>query len=177
MVKYENSKIYKLYNNISNDVYYGSTCSALSRRLSEHKSHYKSYTEGKGHYVTSFKLFENNAIVGIVLVENVSVTNKDELHKKEREYIESNECLNKNIPSRTSQEYNKTYREYNKIEIANWKKTRIVCDKCGCQTDKVNKASHQKTQKCISASITSETISVTTEADELNYRLSNLTVQ
>lgn len=194
MPDYTNGKIYKLYCNTSNDIYYGSTTTLLATRLAKHKSAYKSYTEGKGAYYSSFKLFENiNAVVGIVLVENVSVQNKEQLHARERFYIENNECLNKVIPNRTSKQYYqdninqikesiKDYYESNKNIILEkqkaYQKIKINCNKCGCESSKGGILKHQKSSKCLSASsITSEIISVSTEQDELNYRLSNLTVE
>ena len=40
----------------------------------------------------------------IVLIENYPCNNKEELHRRERYHIESNECINKRIPTRTPKE-------------------------------------------------------------------------
>ena len=46
MSKYEKSKIYKIVSNCNSElVYYGSTYTTLSRRLSNHKGKYKSYSQ------------------------------------------------------------------------------------------------------------------------------------
>ena len=52
------------------------------------------------------------------LVEKVECADKSELHRRERFYIESNECVNKNIPGRTKNEYIAAHRE----EISKQKK-------------------------------------------------------
>tara|TARA_R110002012_G_scaffold263018_1_gene445521 strand:+ start:78 stop:464 length:387 start_codon:yes stop_codon:yes gene_type:complete len=55
----------------------------------------------------------------IILVENINCNSKEELLKKERWYIENNECVNKRIPGRT----NKQYYQENKEKIAKLAKT------------------------------------------------------
>jgi len=42
----------------------------------------------------------------ITLVEKYRCETKDELHARERYYIENNKCVNKVIPTRTTKEYN-----------------------------------------------------------------------
>ena len=99
---YKNSKIYKIVNdNIPNKVYYGSTCSTLTKRLFWHKSHKD----------CSSRILLDKKGYQIILVESFKCNNKDELRKKERWYIENNECVNINIPGRTQKEYQKTNEE------------------------------------------------------------------
>ena len=50
--KYQKSKIYKLVSNSSELVYYGSTYTKLSKRLSGHKTAYKRYLNGKKNYIS-----------------------------------------------------------------------------------------------------------------------------
>jgi hypothetical protein len=116
MVNYQDGKIYKLVG--SGLTYYGSTTQRLSQRKAEHKK--KSYSNKR--------LFELGD-VDIVLVEAFPCNNKEELHARERYYIENNECVNKNIPTRTDKEYKefnkdkyKEYREHNKNKIKSKKK-------------------------------------------------------
>jgi len=105
MVNYQLGKIYKIVCNITGLIYIGSTCEpTLARRLSKHKSNYSDYLKNKGHFITSFKILENNNFE-IILIENVVCENKDELHKRERYNIENNECVNITIPGRTNEEY------------------------------------------------------------------------
>lgn len=104
MSNYSKAKIYKIVNdNIPNKVYYGSTCSSLSRRLYQHKSF--------NNKCTSRILLEKEGYK-IILVEWYPCNNKDELKKKERWYIENNECVNKHIPGRTYKEYYETNKEH-----------------------------------------------------------------
>ena len=117
--KYKNAKIYKIVSNINDDVYYGSTTErTLARRLAQHVQEYKKYIKNnpKVHYTTSFKLIETNDY-DIVLVEQVSCNSREELHRRERFYIENNTCVNKVIPGRTRKEYRidnrKKIKEYN----------------------------------------------------------------
>ena len=115
MPEYVNSKIYKIVCNTSKLVYIGSTTEpTLARRLAGHVSSYKFYLKGKRNFVSSFEILENNNFE-IVLLENVNCNCRDELRKKEREYIEINTCVNRNIPSRKQdQDYFKKYYEVNK---------------------------------------------------------------
>jgi len=47
----------------------------------------------------------------IELVENYSCETKHELHKRERFYIDNNECINHVIPTRTQKEYSELHKE------------------------------------------------------------------
>ena len=114
MSKYQNSKVYKIVSNCNPElVYYGSTYTTLSRRLSGHKGHYKLYLKEKYNYVTSFELLKLEHFE-IILVESYPCDNVEELRKRERYYIENNLCVNKFIPSRTDKERHKIYYENNK---------------------------------------------------------------
>jgi len=108
--KYQKSKIYKLVSNSSELVYYGSTYTKLSKRLSGHKTAYKRYLNGKKNYITSYKLMELGD-AQIILVENFPCNNIEELIARERYYIESNPCVNKVIPGRTKKEYHEVNKE------------------------------------------------------------------
>ena len=111
MVNYQNGKIYKIVCNKTNLVYYGSTTKQyLSERLTYHRSNYKRYLNKQYHFISSFKVLENNDY-NIILVEIFKCNSKDELLQKERFYIENNSCVNKNIPSRTQKEYNEINKE------------------------------------------------------------------
>jgi hypothetical protein len=114
MKDYQLGKIYKLVSPIGL-IYIGASCEpTLARRKTKHKADYHRYVAQKRGYVTSFKLYEedeNN--VEIILVEKYPCNDKDELHKRERYWIEQTNCVNKVIPSRTSNEY---YQD-NKVKI------------------------------------------------------------
>ena len=116
-----NAKIYKLVCNITGDTYYGSTIKSLKHRLSEHKSNYKRYLNGKYRYTTSFKIIENGDY-RIKLVEDYRCMNRKQLESIERVYIEGYPCINKCVVGRTRKEINKAYRENNKDKIKEYGK-------------------------------------------------------
>ena len=126
----EYARIYKL-NSTNGLVYYGSTTQKhLSNRLSCHKTKAKNNSD----QYTSHLLFADGAEVVITLVENVeNCKDKYELQARERWHIQNNQCVNKNVPNRTQQEwaeankeemkeYYKKYYEQNKERIAEQKK-------------------------------------------------------
>ena len=45
--KYQKGKIYKILNNKTDKIYIGSTTSALSQRLAQHKVKHKKYLKGE----------------------------------------------------------------------------------------------------------------------------------
>ena len=127
MNKYENGKIYRLVCNITNKNYYGSTTQLLSKRLYDHKKNYIYYLKSNKKYLTSFEIIKEDNF-DIVLVELFNCSCKMELEKRERFYIENNQCVNKYIPTRTQEEYKETnkykentkkYREINKDKLKN----------------------------------------------------------
>ena len=104
MVNYQQGKIYRIVSNITGKQYIGSTAEPrLSRRLVFHRSAYKQYIQGKITHTTSFEIIEQGNYE-ILLVENFPCENKDRLHARERHFIETMECVNKVIPTRTRQE-------------------------------------------------------------------------
>lgn len=106
MVKYENAKIYIIVDNAKGNIYIGSTWEpTLAKRLAKHVGNYKDYKNDKYHYVTLFDIIKIGDY-NIILLEHVEICkSKDELHARERYYIENNECVNKCMPTRTKQEY------------------------------------------------------------------------
>jgi hypothetical protein len=106
VVDYSKGKIYKLVSP-SGLIYVGSTCEpTIAIRKAKHKSNFKGWKNGKSNFVTSFKLFEEDEDnVVIVLIEEFPCENKMQLHKQERFYIETLDCVNKIIVGRTYKEY------------------------------------------------------------------------
>ena len=105
MPDYQKGKIYKLWSPQGNEIYIGSTINTLANRLGHHKK--------PSNNCNSKYLFENYTDVRIELIEEYPCNNKMELNKREGEHIRAKDCLNKQIPGRTRQEY----REANKEEI------------------------------------------------------------
>lgn len=103
MSKYENGKIYKLVNTIDDNIYVGSTHHSLIYRYQMHRSHAKGKNKNNRVYRHLNEVGFNN--VRIELIEAYPCTDKKELEKRERYWIETlKPTLNKNIPSRTFEE-------------------------------------------------------------------------
>ena len=137
MCDYSQGKIYKVFSPSKNISYYGSTTYDLQKRLINHIRKYKYYKDGKTNYVSVNDVLECDDAV-IELVENFSCNNKKELGDREGYYIKNNECINKNIPGRTQEEwklehkeqikqyqkeYQKEYRTNNKDYYNDYRKT------------------------------------------------------
>ena len=115
---YQLSKIYKIVCNVTGLCYIGSTTQRLlCQRLLQHIRDYNKWKRGKHNFITSFKILENGNYE-IILLDECPCETKDQLHKKERYWIGQNECVNRNIPSRTNQERHKVYQDVNKEQIA-----------------------------------------------------------
>lgn len=110
MPNYGDGKIYKIENNTNDLIYYGSTTVILCKRMAEHR--------GKHNNCMSKNLGVDLKFCRIILVENFSCNNKEELTAREAYYIRNFPCVNKNIPGRTSKEY----REDNKEKLNEKKK-------------------------------------------------------
>lgn len=115
MPDYQQGKIYRLVSNKTEDVYYGATTRTLTHRKNHHKSHLN---------CSSKKLFENDAVVTIILVEAFPCNNKNELKARELFYITNNPCINNNKPFISELnygiEYQKEYREAHKETISKY---------------------------------------------------------
>ena len=157
MVNYQNGKIYEVVNSINNKCYIGSTTQRLCVRMAGHRSNYKSC---KSSYSSKILFEEDYDNCKIILIENYPCDNKEQLHKRERHWVEQIDCLNKNIPSRTKDEiiqYQKEYREnhkqnqkeykiQNKQKIKEYKAQKYICQ-CGSITTINNKTQHIRTKK------------------------------
>jgi len=114
---YSNGKIYRLVCNVSGKQYIGSTTQPLSKRKNKHKTDFNHYKKGQFNYITSFMIIEGGNY-DIFLIENYPCQSKEQLHARERHFIETTECVNKYIPTRTKQEWTKD----NEEKIAEYKK-------------------------------------------------------
>ena len=103
MNKYKGGKIYKIIDNTNGNIYIGSTIQSLHKRKSQHKA------EGNKKCMSKFII--KNGDYDMVLIENYPCESKEELHIRERYYIENNDCINEMIPSRTGQEWYQINRE------------------------------------------------------------------
>jgi len=117
MPDYQKSKIYKLYSPLKNLVYIGSTTQAISQRLAEHISRKKNKT-----YDCASYLVLECEDYKIEILEEYPCNNKQQLLKKEGEYIRNNECVNRNISGQTRKEYWNTYYKNNQEHLKEYKK-------------------------------------------------------
>ena len=105
MPTYADGKIYCIRAPGTDEVYIGSTTRPLSERMASHRSHYKNWKGGKGHYVSSFKLIEMEGAY-IELIEDCPCDSKEQLNRREGEVIRASaNCINKSIAGRTMVEY------------------------------------------------------------------------
>jgi len=119
-IDYSKGKIYKIVCNITGLIYIGSTTKDyLKQRLTQHRNDYSRFLRGTQCYITSYEILKNDNY-DIILLESYPCNSKDELHARERYYIETLASVNKTIPGQTNKEYyekhkdkiNKTSREY-----------------------------------------------------------------
>lgn len=151
MPDYSKGKIYRLVCNITGKQYIGSTTNTFPQRLYGHKSEYNKWKEGGRHYYSSFQIVENGNFE-MVLIENYPCADKHELESRERYWIETLECVNMFIPTRTREECVKQYYQDHKAEIAEQKKdyrkrsVSVSCE-CGSSYKQYDVSKHLRTQK------------------------------
>ena len=107
MPDYKKSKIYKIVCNITGLTYYGSTVQSISKRIGGHRDDIKRNRGCKSGLVLAGSDYSYS------LVEECQCENKEQLLRRERFWVENNECVNKQIPGRTLAEW----REANKEKI------------------------------------------------------------
>ena len=160
MPDYQQSKIYKIINEeLKGLVYYGSTTQKLNYRFIKHKNL----------NCSSKALFSVGTPV-IILLEEYPCETKADLLKRERYWIENNECVNIEIPGRTQKETielkkqhyqdnkeiyklkNKKYRQDNNEKIKekrNEKRNEKTDCECGGKYIYSSKSRHIKSKKHI----------------------------
>lgn len=115
-----NSKytIYKLLCLKTGKTYIGSTKNKIGRRISGHRANYRQFVKGnkKYNYCSSFDVLKNNDYECKVLLEICGDDiNQAYIRKLERKYVEDELrkgiCLNRNIPSRSQDEYRRIHRQ------------------------------------------------------------------
>ena len=120
-------RIYKIINNVNDDVYIGSTKQKLSSRMSSHRSHYKKWKKGIEGLCVSYLMFDSVGVENckIILIEDYEYEDKEHLKKREQFHIDNNICINKIRAHRSPeyyQEYIQEYYQENKDKIKEQKK-------------------------------------------------------
>ena len=108
MVAQTNGKIYKVQNIAGDKIYIGSTNKKyLSQRMDTHRGNYKQWKKENHGHIRAFDIFEEFGIENcvILLIENFPCGSKEELRAREATFIQTMECVNKNIPGRTVKQY------------------------------------------------------------------------
>lgn len=101
---YKNGKIYKIANDINDDVYVGSTTQSLSKRMAKHKEMLTN--KRKNHYNIYMKLIElGKEHFYIELIEEYQCDNVEQLRAREGHFIRQMGTLNARIEGRTKKEY------------------------------------------------------------------------
>ena len=120
---YANGRIYKIEpicEHDENEVYYGSTCQLLCKRMDKHRSAYKCWLNNKYGKAYVFELFEKYGVenCNIYLVELYPCETKEELLSREGYYIKNNMCVNKYVAGNQLavgiKEYHQIYRDQHK---------------------------------------------------------------
>ena len=135
MNRYQKGKIYKLVNDADDEIYVGSSCLDLPKRFYSHKhaAKLKGYMKVYNHLNT---IGWGN--VHIILIESFSCSNKMELEKRERYWIDTlSPSLNSSVPARTDIE-RATYQANYKIERS------YKCDICNCLVPLISKLFHEQ---------------------------------
>lgn len=160
MVNYQKGKIYKIISPHTDKCYVGSTtkdllCNRLARHVYDSKKNL-----GSSRKIIQLGDYE------IVLLELYPCNSKDELHARERHYIETLDCVNIAVPGRTSKEYKEDHKEEYvnyRLSIKDYlaecakkyylnnkhlKNKKVKCE-CGCSISKQNLSTHKKSNKHI----------------------------
>ena len=159
------SRIYKLTSQQTPKIYIGSTKLSLNTRFILHKTKYKKLVK----YITANEILQYPDCK-IELIEECNLS-KNDLRKKEGEYIKLLDCVNSNIAGRDSKQYykdhiekykevNRKFREDNIDYFTNYYQNnkeiynkKIICE-CGGTYCIFTKSNHFKTMKHINHTIT-----------------------
>ena len=155
MPDYSLCKIYKVINNVDNEIYIGSTTQLLCRRMAVHRCLAKNNLS-----TCRLAIHKHMASVGvdkcyIELVENYPCKSKEEQHKREGEWIRQIGTLNNKVAGRNHKDYrledpehykqkNIQYNEKHKEYICEY----LACALCGNQYMRKNRSRHQQTLIC-----------------------------
>jgi len=153
MANYEESKIYKIYSNLSgvNEIYVGSSAQFLKRcvmhysdctNINSPRYCYKLYN-----YIRSNGGFNNFIIEEI---EDYKCNNRTELNIREEYWKnELNPTLNQKKAHTTEEEYKQYKKEYQQRDyIKLYAKQIITCSKCHKNHSRRDTTHHQKTKYC-----------------------------
>ncbi len=141
MVNYALGRVYKLVSTNSDRVYIGSTCQSLSKRMGGHRQHVRRGTT----YQVYMHMRERGVETWhIVLLEKVSCADREELTKKEDEWMgkfDKEKLLNKNAARFTA-----AARTKNRAQIKAAMSVPFHCP-CGSTVRNIQKQKHYRSKK------------------------------
>ena len=171
-INYQEGKVYKIYNTINDDIYVGSTTLKLCERMRDHRNCINSKIKKDRPLYQAIREYGIGNFF-IELIEKCPCNDKDELRRKEGEYIRSlKPSLNRYTAGRTDHEYYidnkdralqdakvryvtnrshiletvKKYSENNKEYIKAYRGEKITCE-CGCVFRKDGIPRHKRSAK------------------------------
>ena len=176
MPNYEDGKIYKIFNSLTDDTYIGSTTQLLCNRMKNHRDEHNKQ-DATCYNSKLYKCFREHGVdnFNIELVEKYACSSKEELNSRKGYWIrQERPSLNTYIAGRTAKQYYednidvkkqyainyqsnnweahlnncKKYREKpeNKKKRKQYLQEAIKCE-CGCVITRNFKARHEKTLK------------------------------
>ena len=119
---YSKAKIYKIYNNIDDEIYVGSTCSSLSVRMARHRYSVNENKNKNGYLYQKMREIGMNNFFIELLQDYPDCQNIEQLRRKEGEFIrELKPTLNRNIAGRTTKErYNDNIEDKKQYDKDRW---------------------------------------------------------
>ena len=153
---YKNGKIYKILNTITDDVYVGSTCQPLSKRMAKHR---ETLNTRKGHTLLYTKMKQLGVYnFYIELIEECPCDNIEQLRAVEGKYIREFSTLNKRIENRSKKQYTEDTKEQKMIYDREYRrkneekiKESHTCHICGGNYQNKSKQKHFRTKKHLKA--------------------------
>ena len=159
-------RIYKIWSELGNMVYVGSTEKTIAERFSRHKISYRAKQNGANNsHCSSVVLFDSYGPENCIITEICAVLCETKTLRKELEasYIkhwqerQEVNCVNKQLPGRTITQYkfdtkqqkierDSEYRKKNKEILSAKQKIKHACE-CGGNYTNSSKARHLKTEK------------------------------
>ena len=159
---YSKAKIYKIYNNIDDEIYVGSTCSSLSVRMARHRYSVNENKNKNGYLYQKMREIGMNNFFIELLQDYPDCQNIEQLRRKEGEFIrELKPTLNRNIAGRTTKErYNDNIEDKKQYDKDRWiinkakysimmkeyyqEKKHLLCQKVECDCGSIVCKNHFK---------------------------------
>ena len=156
-VNYQEGKIYKLYNTVTDDIYVGSTTRKLCEGVTDHGKCVNNKTKKDR---PLYQAFRDHGIEHffIELIEKCPCNDIDELRKKEGEWVRQlKPHLNMTIAGRSCKDYyndnkehiaiiKKQYYNDNKDQQKAYKSKEITCE-CGCMVARGSLLRYKRTKR------------------------------